>query len=168
MMHLTCLARGLLCWLISTLTLNQIFNADETGIYWLCLPTCTLAGCNEKSACGFKINKEWLTVLLFLLMLQTNMVVNYWSLVNLKNTRPSKIKRKNCQWLIFALFQSSGTLLSFIELSIKLCNFPASWLLHSFIIQFDTPSCAFLTSWFSINCFTFFHLLFFPLNFPLL
>ena len=45
-------------------TLDQIFNTDETGLYWSCLSTHTLAGCDEKNASGFKMNKEQLTVLL--------------------------------------------------------------------------------------------------------
>lgn len=46
------------------LTDEQIYNADETGLLWRCLPTSTLAGEEEKSAKGFKKNKDRLTVLL--------------------------------------------------------------------------------------------------------
>ena len=42
----------------------QIYNADETDLYWRCVPTRTLAGGEEKSAFGFKINKERLILLL--------------------------------------------------------------------------------------------------------
>lgn len=45
------------------LTPDQIYNGDETGLYWKCLPTKTLAGNEETSATGFKLNKERLTVL---------------------------------------------------------------------------------------------------------
>lgn len=45
------------------LTSEQVYNADETGLLWKCLPTTTLAGGNETSAPGFKHNKERVTVL---------------------------------------------------------------------------------------------------------
>ncbi|KAF2365615.1 DDE superfamily endonuclease domain [Trinorchestia longiramus] len=44
-------------------TANEVYNADETGINWKCLPTKTLAHCVEKQATGFKHNKERLTIL---------------------------------------------------------------------------------------------------------
>lgn len=43
---------------------SQIYNADETGLLWRCLPASTLAGAEEKCAKGFKHNKDRLTVLL--------------------------------------------------------------------------------------------------------
>ncbi|GBM28161.1 Jerky [Araneus ventricosus] len=46
------------------LTPEQIYNADETGLLWKCLPTSTLAGRGEKAAKGLKKNKDRLTVLL--------------------------------------------------------------------------------------------------------
>ncbi|XP_042897244.1 jerky protein homolog [Parasteatoda tepidariorum] len=46
------------------LTPEQIYNADETGLLWRCLPTSTLAGGGEKAAKGLKKNKDRLTVLL--------------------------------------------------------------------------------------------------------
>ncbi|PNF43064.1 Jerky protein homolog-like [Cryptotermes secundus] len=42
---------------------EQIYNADETGLYWKCLPTRTLAFQNERQAPGHKSSKERLTVL---------------------------------------------------------------------------------------------------------
>ncbi|XP_064419100.1 jerky protein homolog [Latimeria chalumnae] len=45
------------------LSADQIYNADETGLLWRCLPTSTLAGAGEASASGFKQNKDRLTVL---------------------------------------------------------------------------------------------------------
>lgn len=42
---------------------EQIYNADETGLYWKLLPTKTLASESEKSAAGYKIPKQRLTVL---------------------------------------------------------------------------------------------------------
>ncbi|GBM62577.1 Jerky [Araneus ventricosus] len=42
----------------------DIYNADETGLLWRCVPTYTLAGGGEKAAKGFKIDKDRLTVLL--------------------------------------------------------------------------------------------------------
>lgn len=43
---------------------EQLFNADETGLYWKCLPSKTLAHESEKAAPGHKSSKERLTVLL--------------------------------------------------------------------------------------------------------
>ena len=45
------------------LTAEQIYNADETGLLWKCLPDRTLVSCREKSAPGFKKSKDCLTVL---------------------------------------------------------------------------------------------------------
>jgi hypothetical protein len=39
-------------------TLNQIFNCDETGLYYKMLPEKTLASSFEKSASGRKRQKE--------------------------------------------------------------------------------------------------------------
>uniref|UniRef100_UPI00398F1AAA jerky protein homolog n=1 Tax=Pristiophorus japonicus TaxID=55135 RepID=UPI00398F1AAA len=45
------------------LTADQIYNADETGLLWRCLPTATLAAAGEKETVGFKMNKERVTIL---------------------------------------------------------------------------------------------------------
>lgn len=45
------------------LTLEQIYNADETGLYWKCLPRTTLAAEREKRAPGVKPSKERVTIL---------------------------------------------------------------------------------------------------------
>ena len=45
------------------LTPEQIYNADETGLLWKCLPERTLVSCREKSPPGFKKSKDRLTVL---------------------------------------------------------------------------------------------------------
>ena len=45
------------------LTTEQIYNADERGLLWKCLPDRTLVSCCEKSAPGFKKWKDRLTVL---------------------------------------------------------------------------------------------------------
>jgi hypothetical protein len=37
---------------------SQIYNADEIGLYWRAMPKRTLAHDTEKSAAGFKMNKE--------------------------------------------------------------------------------------------------------------
>ncbi|XP_046397787.1 jerky protein homolog-like [Ischnura elegans] len=42
---------------------SQIYNADETGLYWKCLPSKTLAFVQEKHAPGHKSSKERLTVM---------------------------------------------------------------------------------------------------------
>lgn len=46
------------------LTRCQVYNADETGLLWRCLPTSTLAGGDETCAEGFKKNKDRVTVML--------------------------------------------------------------------------------------------------------
>lgn len=42
---------------------DQIFNTDESGLYWKCLPTKTLAFQKEKSAPGHKVSKDRLTIM---------------------------------------------------------------------------------------------------------
>jgi len=42
---------------------DQVYNADETALFWRCLPTSTLASYAEKEAVGFKLYKERITVL---------------------------------------------------------------------------------------------------------
>lgn len=44
-------------------TPEQVFNADETGLNFKALPTKTLASCSEKSASGFKMQKQRITVM---------------------------------------------------------------------------------------------------------
>jgi hypothetical protein len=46
------------------LTTEQVYNADETGFLYRCLPNSTLAGGGEVSASGHKSSKERLTILL--------------------------------------------------------------------------------------------------------
>lgn len=43
---------------------HQVYNADETGILWRCLPTTTSAAGDEKTAKWFNKNKDRLTVIL--------------------------------------------------------------------------------------------------------
>lgn len=43
--------------------LNQVYNADETGLYWKSLPTKMLVGSDERSVARAKKNKDRLTVM---------------------------------------------------------------------------------------------------------
>ena len=43
---------------------EHIYNCDETGLFWCCLPSHTLADGNETHASGFKKAKERVTLLL--------------------------------------------------------------------------------------------------------
>ena len=45
------------------LTLDQVFNCDETGLYWRLLPGKTLADGNEKEAKNFKSSKDRVTLM---------------------------------------------------------------------------------------------------------
>nr|XP_033804225.1 jerky protein homolog [Geotrypetes seraphini] len=45
------------------LTPEQVYNADETGLMWKCLPNSTFTGGNEKVAPELKLNKERITLL---------------------------------------------------------------------------------------------------------
>lgn len=45
-------------------TLQNIYNADETGLNWKTLPGTTLAAEYESSAAGFKVSKERLTAMM--------------------------------------------------------------------------------------------------------
>ena len=42
---------------------EQIYNADETGLYYRCLPDRTLAAKEEKAAPGFKKSKDRFTLM---------------------------------------------------------------------------------------------------------
>lgn len=42
---------------------DQVYNADESGLYWKCLPSKTLASSAEKSAPGHKSSKERITIM---------------------------------------------------------------------------------------------------------
>lgn len=42
---------------------EQIYNADESGLYWKCLPSKTLAAESEKSAAGHKVSKDRITIM---------------------------------------------------------------------------------------------------------
>ncbi|KAL4104008.1 hypothetical protein QTP88_019321 [Uroleucon formosanum] len=42
---------------------DQVYNADESGLFWKMLPSKTLAAQSEKSAPGHKSNKERLTIM---------------------------------------------------------------------------------------------------------
>jgi len=48
---------------LENLQSDQIYNADETGLYWMCLPTQTLAMSKEKSTPGHKSFKKRITVM---------------------------------------------------------------------------------------------------------
>lgn len=43
---------------------NQVFNADETGLFWKKMPQRTFISKSERSAPGFKASKEKITLLL--------------------------------------------------------------------------------------------------------
>ena len=45
------------------LTLNQIFNCDETGLYWKLMPSKTLVSSREREAKGFKKPKDRVTLM---------------------------------------------------------------------------------------------------------
>ena len=45
------------------LVLSQVYNCDETGLYWKALPTKTLASRKEEKAPGYKVSKEKVTIL---------------------------------------------------------------------------------------------------------
>ena len=42
----------------------QLYNADESGLYWRCLPEKTLASSDEKEAPGMKKQKDRVTLML--------------------------------------------------------------------------------------------------------
>jgi hypothetical protein len=45
------------------LTAEQIYNTDETGLFWRCLPQRTLTAGDEDKAFGVKVSEESLTIL---------------------------------------------------------------------------------------------------------
>ena len=44
------------------MSLHQILNSDESGLFFRLLPDCTLAACFEKSVSGLKQSKDWVTL----------------------------------------------------------------------------------------------------------
>ena len=46
-----------------SLTLNQVFNCDETGLCWKLMPDKTLVSSREKEAKGFKKPKDRVTLM---------------------------------------------------------------------------------------------------------
>ena len=57
--------KSMLCQLIKDegLVLGQVYNCDETGLYWKALPSRTLASRKEEKAPGYKVRKERVTIL---------------------------------------------------------------------------------------------------------
>ena len=45
------------------LVLSQVYNCDETGLYWKALPTKMLASRKEEKAPRYKVSKERVTIL---------------------------------------------------------------------------------------------------------
>ena len=43
---------------------EHVYNADETPLFWRCLPTSRLSAYTEREAVGFKVNKDGVTMLL--------------------------------------------------------------------------------------------------------
>lgn len=41
----------------------QVYNADESGLFWRVMPNKTFVSCNEKSVPGRKVSKERVTIL---------------------------------------------------------------------------------------------------------
>ena len=44
-------------------TPEQVCNADETALFWRCLPMSTLSAYTGREAVGFKVNKDRVTLL---------------------------------------------------------------------------------------------------------
>ena len=42
---------------------EQVFNANETALFWRCLLMSTLSAYTEREAVGFKVNKDHVTLL---------------------------------------------------------------------------------------------------------
>jgi len=45
------------------LSQDDVYNADETGLYWKALPRKSLASCQDNAARGFKVAKERVTIM---------------------------------------------------------------------------------------------------------
>ena len=59
------------------LTLNQVYNCDETGLCWKALPSKTLASQREKTAPGYKGCKERVTIYTDMSMQMLRVITNY-------------------------------------------------------------------------------------------
>ena len=93
-------------------TLDQIYNADESGLYWKALPNKTLAFAHEKRAEGYKIKKERITLLLCsnasgshkLPLLFIGQYKNPRSIRNQKSSLPLVYKSNKSCWMTKDLF----------------------------------------------------------------
>lgn len=45
------------------LTMEQIYNVDETGLFWKALPSKTIVHNSQKSPPGYKVSKERITLM---------------------------------------------------------------------------------------------------------
>lgn len=91
---------------------DQIYNSDESGLYWKALPTKTLASSREKRANGFKMNKERITLNFCanasgkdrLPLLVIGKSKNPRSIKDCKNNLPVWYKSSSSAWMTSEIF----------------------------------------------------------------
>ncbi|GFX81061.1 tigger transposable element-derived protein 1 [Trichonephila clavipes] len=75
---------------------DQVFNADETGLYWKKLPNSSYIAKDEKAASGHKVSKDRVTLLLYSNASENRMLKPL--LIN-KSLRPRALKGKDLKQL---------------------------------------------------------------------
>ena len=97
------------------LTLNQVFNCDETGLYWKLMPNKTLVSSREKEAKGFKKPKDHITLMacanasesIKLPLLFVHKSLNPYCFKNLdKNDLPVDYYTQKNSWMDSSIFKT--------------------------------------------------------------
>ena len=73
---------------------KQIFNCDETGLFWKKMQARTYLAQDEAHASGFKPHKDRVTLLLAVMLMETLRIDLYWY-IEQKNTRVLKSVKKS-------------------------------------------------------------------------
>jgi hypothetical protein len=90
---------------------EQIFNADETGLYWKCLPKKTLAYETETSAAGRKVKKQRSTVF----VLKKRLWDTFYENVSDRNREKASRIFRNLKFPIFLSITTTITKLGWTE-----------------------------------------------------
>uniref|UniRef100_A0A8C4SMY0 HTH CENPB-type domain-containing protein n=1 Tax=Erpetoichthys calabaricus TaxID=27687 RepID=A0A8C4SMY0_ERPCA len=90
--------------IISSYSPQQVYNADERGLNFKALPTKSLASQEERSAPGFKMDKQHLTVLLPLMVIGKSAKPRCFKNMNM-NSLPVFYRNQKKAWMDRALFK---------------------------------------------------------------
>lgn len=117
------------------LTRDQVYNADETGLYYKALPTKTLAAFSEKYAPGYKMQKQRVTAMvcsnasgnhrLPLLLIGTAKKPRCFKGINMKTLPVNYYAQKNA-WMTQAIFSDwfKNVFVPFVQNDLKSKGLP--------------------------------------------